>query len=434
MRLLSGLLLGALVHPASAQGPGGLAARDSAAVARAAWARATAAVRASDLSTARREVAHAVGAWPTQPAYLWAGARLAAVARDTAALEQALAAYARLGLGRDLRADTTVAGFLALPAFGSILRSHDANRAPLARSQVRASLPDSTFWPEGMDYDSRTGTFYVSSVRHRTIAEITRSGETRELWPRGRPELGAIFGVRVDPVRPALWATTSGLPQTQGYRPADSAIAALLRVRISDGVVERRWDIPAEPGGHVLGDLAIGPRGDVYFTDSRTPVLYLLRAGRDTVERITNPLFRSLQGLAPAPDGTALYLADYSHGLLRLELATGRVTRLDDAPGSTSLGCDGIVWHRGALIAVQNGVAPARVMRFVLDAAGIRIVRAEVLDRNVPLADEPTIGAVAGNAFVYVANSHWEKYAEDGTRKGATPLRAPILLAVPLAR
>jgi sugar lactone lactonase YvrE len=411
-----------------------VAARDSAAVARAAWARAGAASRANDVNTARREIARAVGAWPTQPAYLWAGARLAAAARDTAALEQALAAYARLGLGRDLRADTTIARFLTLPAFGSIVASHVANHAPLARSRVRASLPDSTFWPEGMDYDSRTGNFYVTSLRHRTIAEITPTGAVRELWPRGRAELGAIFGVRVDPARRVLWATTSGLPQTKDYQPADSAIAALLRVRISDGAIEQRWDIPAAPGGHVLGDLAIGPRGDVYFTDSNAPVLYLLRTGRDTLERVTNPLFRSLQGIAPTPDGRVLYVADYSHGLLRLELASGRVTRLEDAPGSTSLGCDGIAWDRGALIAVQNGVAPARIMRFALDPAGSRVLRAEVLDRHIPLADEPTIGAVAGNAFVYVANSQWEKYGADGTRKGAVPLTAPLLLAVPLAR
>ena len=285
-----------------------------------------------------------------------------------------------------------------------------------------------------MDYDPRSGSFYVTSVRHRTIAEITRVGAVRELWPRGRSDLGAIFGVRVDSPRGVLWATTSGLAQTEGYRPADSAIAALLRVRISDGAIERRWDIPVSPGGHVLGDLAIGPRGDVYFTDSNAPVLYVLRTGSDTVERITNPLFRSLQGVAPTPDGQVVYLADYSHGLLRLELASGQVRRLEDAPGSTSLGCDGIAWDRGALIAVQNGVAPARIMRFALDPAGERIIRAEVLDRNISLADEPTIGAVAGNAFVYVANSQWEKYADDGTRKRAMPLIAPILLAVPLPR
>lgn len=409
-----------------------MAIRDSAAAARAAWGRATAAYRARDLGTSRREVARAVAAWPTQPEYLWAEARLAAATRDTAALERALLAYAALGLGRDLRADTAVAQFLTLPSFGPILASHDANRAPLIRSRVRASLPDSTFWAEGMDYDARTGTFYVSSVRHRTIAAITSSGEVRELWPRDRPELGAILGVRVDPARRVVWTTTSGLRQTQGYQPADSVIAALLRVRISDGTIERRWNLPAQPGGHVLGDLAVGPRGDVYFTNSKAPVLYLLRAGSDSLERITHPLFRSLQGLAPTPDGRLLYLADYSHGLLRIELATGRVTRLDDAPGSTSLGCDGIVWYRGSLIAVQNGVAPARIMRFTLDTTGKRILRADVLDRHVPLAAEPTIGALAGNAFVYVANSQWGSYQEDGTRKPSVPLASPVLLAVPL--
>jgi sugar lactone lactonase YvrE len=433
MRWIPGLFLCTLAHSVAAQSPGESAVRDSAAVARAAWARAAAASRARDWSTAQREVARAAGAWPTQPAYLWAGARLAAAARDTATVERALTAYAGLGLGRDLRADTAFAPFLTLPAFGSIVAAHAANMAPLARSRIRSSLPDSTFWPEGMDYDPRSGSFYVTSVRHRTIAEITAAGTVRELWPRGRSDLGAIFGVRVDSARGVLWATTSGLAQTEGYRPADSAIAALLRVRIRDGAIERRWDIPVAAGGHILGDLAIGPRGDVYFTDSNAPVLYVLRTGSDTVERITNPLFRSLQGVAPTPDGRVVYLADYSHGLLRLELARGQVRRLADAPGSTSLGCDGIAWDRGALIAVQNGVAPARIMRFALDPAGERIVRAEVLDRHVSLADEPTIGAVAGNAFVYVANSQWEKYTDDGTRK-AVPLTAPILLAVPLPR
>jgi sugar lactone lactonase YvrE len=344
-----------------------------------------------------------------------------------------LLAYAGLGLGRDLRGDTTVARFLELPGFDAIVAAHDANRAPLARSRIRGTLPDSTFWPEGMDYDSRTGNFYVASVRHRTVAELSPAGRARELWPRHQASLGAMLGVRVDPRRPILWVTTSGLPQMEGYRPADSAIAALLRVRLGDGVIERRWDLPPTPGGHVLGDLAIGPGGEVYLTDSNEPVLYLLRPGRDTLERITNPLFRSLQGLAPTPDGRALYLADYSHGLLRLDLRRGGVIRLADAPGSTSLGVDGIAWHRGAIVAVQNGVAPARVMRFVLDGSGTRIARAEVLDRNLPTADEPTIGAIAGSEFVYVANSQWEKYTEDGRRNGV-PLAAPVLLAVPLAQ
>jgi hypothetical protein len=132
------------------------------------------------------------------------------------------------------------------------------------------------------------------------------------------------------------------------------------------------------------------------------------------------------------PSGDVAYIADYAHGLLRVDLRTNAVTRLDDAPQSTSLGCDGIAWDRGAIVAVQNGVSPARITRFVLDDSGRRIVRADVLDRNSAVADEPTIGTIDGRSFVYVANSQWEKHDGVGRRVLARPLTRPVLLAVPL--
>lgn len=422
-----------LVAPcAGAQVPTGIAAADSASVARAAWARATAALRANDAPSARREVERAASAWPVQPAYVWARAVVAQLVRDTDAVYRALDDYASLGLGYDLRHDPRFTGLVSLPRFTALVAKHDRNRAPITHGRVVARLSDSTFWPEGMDYDPRTQRYYVASVRHRTIAEVVDGRLQRELWPREQPGIGAVLGVRVDTIRNVLWATLAGIPQMNGYTPGDSSIAAIVRVRISDGMIERRWDLPHARLGHVLGDLAIGPSGDVFVTDSNDPVLYRLRPGADTLERITSPLFRSLQGVAPLSDGRALYVADYSHGLLRVDLDSSVVTRLDDAPGSTSIGCDGIAWDGRAVVAVQNGVAPPRIMRFVVDATGRRIVRAEVLDRNIAVADEPTIGAIVGREFVYVANSQWEKYTDDGRRKPERPLRAPVLLSVPL--
>jgi DNA-binding beta-propeller fold protein YncE len=419
----------------AAQAPTGVPAVDSASVARAAWARATAALRASDITAARREVDRAAAAWPTQPAYLWGRAVIALRARDTLALLESLRAYADLGLGRDLTIDSTLASFARLPAFAEVATRHAANWGPMNRSRVRATLPDSTFWPEGVDVDPRTGRMYVASIRHRTIAELSPDGQRlRELLPPHAKDVGAILGVRVDTALGVLWATMAGLPQMGGYAPGDSALHALLRIRLSDGTIERRWDLPPSPAGHTLGDVALGPAGDVFVTDSRDPVLYRLRHGGDTLEPIRHPLFRSLQGMAPTPDGKSVYVADYSHGLLRVDLATGGVTRLAEAPGTTSLGCDGIAWDRGAIVAVQNGVLPPRVVRFVLDAGGSRIERTEVLDRNLTIADEPTIGAIVGGEFVYVANSQWEKYDEAGVLRQRAVLRQPVLLAVPLPR
>ena len=410
----------------------GIPAVDSAAVARAAWGRAAKAMSQDDVALARREVERAAESWPTQPSYLWTDAVLAARTGDTTTAMHALAAYAELGLGRDLSLEPSVARLTILPAFSEIVAAHDAHRAPLVRSRERASLPDSTFWPEGVDYDSLNHRFYVASVRHRTIAELRPDGSSRELIPRDTRALGAILGVRVDHARGVLWATTSGVSQMLGYTASDSGIAALLRIRVSNGTIEKRWDFRPVPGGHVLGDLAIGPRGDVFLTDSNEPVFYRLRPGSDTVEAIRSPLFHSLQGMAPSPDGRRVYVADYSHGFLSIDLATRVVTRVLDAPGSTSLGCDGIVWDRGAIIAVQNGVTPARIIRLVLDTSGRRFTRVDVLDQNFFIADEPTIGTIAGREFVYVANSQWAKHDGKGNPLDGKRLTRPTLLAVPL--
>ena len=420
------------LHSLPAQTMTGVASVDSASVARAAWARAAAALETRDYAKARREVDRAAAAWPTQAAYLWGRAIGALVTNDTAAVLSALGAYAALGLGRDLHDDPRFAGLVSQPRFASVIARLDSNRAPIAKSHIVATLPDSTFWPEGVDYDPRTHRYYVGSVRHRTIAEVVNGKVTRELWPREKAGMGAVLGVRADTLRGVLWATLAGVPQMEGFTSTDSSIAAIIRVRITDGTIERRWDLPPSPRGHALGDVVLGPAGDVFVTDSYDPVLYRLRPGSDTLESIRHPLFRSLQGMAAPPNANVLYVADYSHGLLRVDLSTNSVTRLDDAPSSTSLGCDGLMWYDGAIVGVQNGVAPARIMRFVLDASGTRIARAELLDRNTLIADEPTIGTIVGGEFVYVANSQWEKFAESGAPIPARRLTAPVLLGVPL--
>ena len=407
-------------------------ALDSAAAARAAWGRMNAARRANDLPTARTEALHAATAWPTQPAYVWGHAVLAARTGDTAGALASLRRYAALGVGRDLTGDSAFAALRGTASFDSMRAMHDRNRAPVARGTVLRQTRDTTLWPEGVGHDPRTGDFYLASVRRRTIARVAPDGSVRDLWPSGTPGMGALLGVRVDTARRKIWATTSGIPQMEGYTPADSGIAALLRIDPRTGRVERRWDLPVISGGHVLGDVALGPRGEVYATDSNEPVLYRLRPGVDTLERFRHPLFRALQGMAITPDAQFVYVADYSHGLLRVRMRDGAVIRLGDAPGSTSLGCDGIVLHRGAIVAVQNNVDPARIVRFGLNAAGDSIVSARVLDQQPALAPEPTIGTMVGERFVYVANGQFASHDAKGARIPGEPHTGARLIAVPV--
>lgn len=408
---------------------------DSVATARYSYSRATAALRRNDLTAARAEAGRSAKAWPTQPAYHWARVVIGVRLRDTVTVLDALTRYAGLGLGRNLTADTALAGYLTLPAFQSVAARHAAQVAPLTRGRAIAVLPDSTFFPEGMDVDPRTGLMYVASVRHRTIAELTPRGDyVRELFPRGGVGLGAILAVRVDARRGVLWATMSGIPQMAGFESSDSMNHKLLRIRLPEGEIDGRWELPGSATSHTLGDVAIGPLGDVFMTDSNDPVLYRLPADSGGLQPYRHPLFRSLQGIAPAPNAKDVFVADYSHGIMKVDALSGDVIRLGDAPGSTSLGVDGLTWHDGALIAVQNGVVPPRIMRFELDSTWTRFVRADVLDQNLPIADEPTIGTMMGDDFVYVANSQWEKYDGTGALRQGAVLRKPVLLSVGVRR
>ena len=423
-------LLAASATSARAQQPE--AGVDSASAARRHYASARTAVRAGDLAEAQRMLDAAMRAWPTQSAYAASLATVAARRDDKAMLVTALNRLAVLEAGAEILHDSAIVAVAARNA--SVAAAHRRlERAvqPQADSHVEITLADSTMFPEGAALNPRNGALYVTSIRHRTIVEIDAKGRERDVLPRGRPELGAMLAVRVDADGEHLWATMVGHPYMQGYTAADSALAALVRIRISDGKVVGRWDFDANTK-HIPGDLAVAPNGDVFISDSQSPVLYRLRPGAKQFEPITHAYFRSLQGMAIAGGGRTMYLADYSHGLLRLDLTSGGVQLVKHADSISTRGLDGIVLHGSSIIAVQNGSMPARIVRYELDSMGTAIRSARTIDRQPDIADEPTNGMIVGNDFVYIANSQWEKYDGKGNRLASRALHPPRLLRLPL--
>jgi hypothetical protein len=128
-----------------------------------------------------------------------------------------------------------------------------------------------------------------------------------------------------------------------------------------------------------------------------------------------------------------LYVADYSVGIVRVSRVSGKVERLSEGPGVSTYGTDGLVQFGRGLIAIQNALPPHRVARLTLDASGARVTRADVLERASPYFDEPTLGVIAGDALLYVANSHWGKF-RDGRYVGPADASGPIVLRLPLER
>jgi len=420
------------IHSASAQMAAPQA--DSAAQARAAYRRAVGAFRQKDLGTARQEMRRAAELWPTQQAYVESAASLAAAARDTTDVTHWLARMGDLGVGVWVPGDTAFAAFAGNRAFDDAVAKLVAATRPVARSAVRLTLPDTMMHPEGVAYDGRTRRWFVGSIRQRRVVTAGRDGKPRDFVTPAADGLAGVFGMAVDSARRTLWVATTALPRMEGFTAADSGHVGVFGYDLDTGRLRKRAWAPRDSStAHTFGDVAVAPNGDVYVSDSQAPWIFRLAIGSDTLARfLTHPQFRSLQGMAFTPDGATMFVADYSHGLIRVDVASRAVTPLRVPPNVTALGVDGLYLHRGSLIAVQNGITPARLVRFCLDADGRGVTKAEVLDRNPALADEPTLGVVVGDSAFYVATSQWDKFDDSGRRAASATLRPASVLGVAL--
>jgi hypothetical protein len=405
------------------------------AVARADYREALVAWRAGDIELARQKLVHAGTVWPAQAAYLHAAASASARLADTTGAALWLNRVADLEQWREVRGDDDFALVLGAPAIEAVIARLEANRLPLVRSRVAFTLPDSTFFPEGIDVDPIRHEWFIGSIRHGRLVRVDRAGIVRPF--ADGITLDAVFGVRVDAERRRLWVTTRATPLQVGFKAGLPERSSILLFSLDDEALLARVSLPDDGLPHTLGDLAVAPDGTAYITDSEQPELlrtsYTAEAGLRVERFLRHRLFRSLQGVAFSDDGKTAFLADYSHGIVAVDLATRAVREVPAPPTTSVLGIDGLMYWRGSLIGVQNGSVPARVVRLVLSGAGDRIERLEVLDRHLPLADEPTIATILEDRLYYIGNSQWPQYEEDGRLKTGAQLVPAVILELPLS-
>ncbi|TPW08415.1 MAG: hypothetical protein FD124_379 [Alphaproteobacteria bacterium] len=259
---------------------------------------------------------------------------------------------------------------------------------------------------EAVAYDHRDR-LLVSSVHATGIYRVRPDGGLRR-WS-ARASTQGVFGIAVDIARNDLWAASTG--SVHGGDP--SASPALLRFNLRNG--DLRQTIAAPDGAKSFGDVALGPDGSVYVSDSGTGDVLRLRPGATALEKLVSlGALASPQGLAVSPDGRVLVFAGYGSGLHRIDLATGAHVRIETPTGMELRGVDGVARIDGDLLLVQNGVAPPRVLRLALNDDWSSIERLDVLVRDGGM-QEPTVGVVHGSDFVFVSRSQWTDFEADGT-------------------
>ncbi len=271
---------------------------------------------------------------------------------------------------------------------------------PVARAKDRDLLV------EGVAWHGETGRLFISSVAKPGVYELYADGSV-ERFDRPARKTGSVFAIKLDPARHLIWAATCTAPQT----PADArAPTALVAYSLETGDEVARLSTPDGEG--CITDAVVHEAG-LFLIDSRrnqvfrsvaidgTPALFA--AHRD---------FAALQGGAIV--GDALYLADYDLGLFRVDLDSGAARR-GDGGGSPLIGFDGLYSSpNGDLIAVRNGAQPHGAVRIALSAGGGSATAVTPLATGHGVLDDPTLGQIVGDEFIFVANSQWRRFPDHG--------------------
>ena len=239
--------------------------------------------------------------------------------------------------------------------------------------------------------------------------------------------------MKVDEKRRLLWVCTTAFPQMNGFQKTDEGVSGIFKYDLKSGRLLKKYVLSNASGQHGLGELVVARNGEVFATDSAAPAIYRINPKSDEIEPfLVDKSFVSLQGLTFAPDEKYLFVADYSLGIFRVEMASKKIEWLAPEAEVVALGVDGLYFHQGKLIGVQNGTNPQRVVRFSLSKDNLRLTGAETLEANHADFNEPTLGVLVGQDFYFIANSQWEMVNEKGETPEPEKWREPVVLRLRL--
>ena len=269
---------------------------------------------------------------------------------------------------------------------------------------------------EGIGADERRGLFYVSEVTGGEVHRGSATSPQTEQWLAGDGTDGRYTarGITTDAAGRVYVAggpngIGTGRPDLWVYS-ADGELLAALRA----------------PGETVfLNDVAVGPDGAAYFTNSNAPQVYRVALdGREwTVTRwadatgtVATAAGFNLGGIVVSADRSALVVAQGNLGLLwRFDLATGAATRVDS--GDTALtDADGLVRQGSRLTVVRNFARSVATLELAADGSTARpvsqvatdparvLTTAKVLQGRILYVDSKFDEAVASGPYEVVTS------------------------------
>ena len=222
----------------------------------------------------------------------------------------------------------------------------------------RVNFTAPMFYPEGTAYHPMKKLFYVSSVRTGTIGTVDEKGAYKVFYED--PSLKSTYGMKVDQKRNKLWvcvadANYSIYSDSSTYKK----MSRLIGLDLSSGQKTDDIDLAKlVEGKHFANDLTLDNAGNIYITDSYSPVVYKVDAQMKPSIFAKNDWFKSedvgLNGIEWSPDGFLVVAHNTNGQLYKIDMVQPeRITKIQQK--TFFPGADGLLWdNAGNLVLIQN--------------------------------------------------------------------------------
>ena len=280
----------------------------------------------------------------------------------------------------------------------------------IANSKLVVTLNEKSLHPESVAYLTKTNQWLASSIRKRKIVRFDKATGVCQDW-FSMPDMLAVFDMKADSKEKFLWVATAAMPEMENYSASEEGKAEILKIDIKKQTIVARY---TTEGNAVFGAIYVTKKNTVFVSDSAKPIIYRIENGKLSVWLSMENSAFNLQGITMNKEENMLFVADYLKGIAAITMANKEVHWLSFPKGVSAKGIDGLVYHNNSLFAIQNGVAPIRIVELMLNKANNQLVDFKVKDNNRPEFDEPAIGTISNGSFYFFANAPWKAYDRNG--------------------
>ncbi|MGD1842938.1 MAG: gluconolaconase [Thermonemataceae bacterium] len=220
------------------------------------------------------------------------------------------------------------------------------------------AFTENELYPEGIAYSKQLQTFFVSSMHYGKIGKVDKKGNYTVF--ADDPELISSVGLLLDEQREVLYACVSD-PGTAVKTSANTQrkVAKVIAFSLSTGSKKFTVDLAKlhPESSHFANDLTIDTEGNLYVTNSFTPVIYKVTPQGKTTTWATSPLWEgegfNLNGITYHPAGFILAMKMNSGDLFKIDLK--KPANITQVKVAKMVGGDGLVLNDDkTLVVIAN--------------------------------------------------------------------------------